>query len=148
MPTIKVGEAEHLIPPGDSRLHLIFTDPDLWDIDLEYADPEGAFVLDPEVTKFHGARVQQLDERTLDLVHMIIDQPWPQNSEHRSLVTQHLIGLVDLTLKLSDKGIGTLVWKHPETHLHPKHQANMADMVRCIHKILSHEEDYPNETEE
>lgn len=41
---------------------------------------------------------------------------------------QHLIGLLDLSLQfiLQKRKFG---WKYPETYLHPKYQANLADVM-------------------
>lgn len=53
---------------------------------------------------------------------------------------QHTFGLVDLTLKFSDMNIPT-VWVHPETHLHPAVQGNLADLaIKLIEKYKTPEE--------
>lgn len=41
---------------------------------------------------------------------------------------QHALGLMDMTLKLSDMGVG-VAWIHPESHLHPSASVNLGDVL-------------------
>jgi hypothetical protein len=58
---------------------------------------------------------------------------WRELSLHDWVQTEgsgsrHVLGLVDMTLKLIDMNV-PVVWIHPESHLHPSAQANLADLA-------------------
>jgi hypothetical protein len=57
------------------------------------------------------------------------DRPLPRTSA----AYHHVVGLLDLTLKLRDAGC-QVAWKHPETYLHPWHQANLGDVAISLTK--------------
>lgn len=44
---------------------------------------------------------------------------------------QHVAGLLDLSLRLLASG-ANVGWKFPETGLHPRHQANLADVILIL----------------
>src|SRR5689334_10132586 len=94
----------------------------------------GCMVLDPEATTYHGKRVQK--------VHAEFGVAWRhfmascQNQPSNFPVTPdeirkggsggiHLMGLIDLSLKFQDMKV-SVVWRHPESFLHPAWQVGLA----------------------
>ncbi len=130
-------------PP--SALPVFFPSPDLTAVhDIKYHEtsPTAQVIeLTPEVTTYHGERVQRLHDKTLELLHLVLpDVVWPVDGSKRSYVLRHLLGLIDLTLKLSDSSTAsriTIVWKRPEDGLHPKHQASLGDVVIRVQEYLT-----------
>lgn len=51
-----------------------------------------------------------------------------------SLGAIHLMGLIDMTLKLTDQGV-PVVWIHPESHMHPGWQVALADLAIYFAKV-------------
>lgn len=138
------GVTPVIVNPPDA-LPMFFPSPELTaEADINYHDttPDAkVVVLTPEVTTYHGVRVQKLHDKTLELLRLVLpDVVWPVDSSKRSYVLQHLIGLIDLTLKLKDSSVAskiTIVWKRPEDGLHPKHQANLGDVVIRVQEYLT-----------
>jgi hypothetical protein len=42
---------------------------------------------------------------------------------------KQLIGLLDITLKFMDEGVKKIVWRYPETFMHPAWQAELGDVL-------------------
>lgn len=127
------------IDPEDA-LPLIFVSPDMATEDLKYEDPErGVVELTPEVAIYHGERVQTLHEKTLGLLQLVLPQieQWPVSPRSRAVC--QLVGYIDLTLKFQQMQVQkVVVWKYPESGLHPALQASMGDMVIQLDNILKH----------
>lgn len=145
--TEKKGLKPIIINPA-TALPIFFTSPDLaakHDIKYEETESNARVVeLTPQVTTYHGARVQKLHTETLGILRLALpDVVWPiAAAKSRSYTLQHLLGLIDLTLKLAD--ISThkelcIVWKYPEAGLHPAHQTGLGDIVIQIQKYLKKE---------
>lgn len=58
--------------------------------------------------------------------------------------SRHVFGLIDLTLKLTDAGV-PIVWIHPESHLHPSAQLNLADLLLAFHDYYKTDEEKQQE---
>lgn len=133
-------------PP--TALPIFFPAPDLVaDNDIKYKDSDvdaRVVELTPEVTTYHGSRVNKLHAKTLVLLQMVLpDVKWPIDHSKRSYVVQHLLGLIDLTLKLADASAVSqlsVVWKYPESGLHPKHQACLGDVLINLQAYLQNKE--------
>jgi hypothetical protein len=89
-----------------------------------------AVCLDPEATVYHGSRVRVLHPRTAELL-AAVERERP--IARTAVAYHHLVGLLDLTLKLKDQG-RSLFWKNPEAYLHPWHQANLGDVAILLTK--------------
>ncbi len=134
MPTekIKIADDEHEIEV--KPITMIFHNGDL-PAEIEY--PE-RFAITPEMTIYHADRVQKLHEefptfwREVHVQRRLDKEPQcgpiPDEIRKLGMGHRHLMGLFDLSLKLTDQGV-PLVWKYPETYLHPSFQAALADVV-------------------
>lgn len=82
----------------------------------------------PEISVYHGERVKILHPKTLKLAKLVLNK---EQLEQPSPMRSHVIGLIDLTLKFQSLGAGVM-WKHPETYLHPKAQLSLADVLIAL----------------
>lgn len=114
--------------------------------DIKYSSP-GAVVLEltPEVTTYHGLRVQSLHDDTLRIARMVIPSlEWPLERSNRSYAVQHILGLIDLSLKVVDAGKNVrVIWKYPESGLHPQHQLGLGDAIIAVRAYFSNLENSP-----
>ncbi len=108
----------------------------------------GCMVLDPMVTVYHAERVQKLDPqfRTVwdffqsNVEHKSSIDPTPDNIRKGNMGGIHLMGLIDLTLKLTKMG-KNVVWKCPETYLHPGWAVGLGDLAIYFGKGMFNDED-------
>jgi len=101
------------------------------DVDI---DSPGAFTLDPDVTRYHGERVMNIDPSALEWIERILGYPLP-DFELRGIVEHHVIGLVDLCFKMPKTGVTTIMVKFPETYLHPAQQAELGSLFTYLAEI-------------
>lgn len=94
------------------------------DMKLEF--PE-RIPLDPEQTVYHGRRVKSLHKDTERLVKPFFAE------KIDTLGYWHVLGLIDLSLKLRDMGV-PFAWVLPETYLHPSQQVELADVAVLLMK--------------
>lgn len=108
----------------------------------------GCVVLDPEATVYHAQRVQKLDPQfrkvwdffQAGVEHKSSVEPTPDNIRKGNLGGVHLMGLIDMTLKLMKLG-KNVVWKYPETYLHPGWAVGLGDLAIYFGKGMFTEED-------
>ncbi len=128
---ISVGNDVHEIELRP--ITLIFKDPALAQ-DIEYAS---RISLDYDVCTYHMERVQKFHRLTPVLIKMVFTdyekEITPGNCREEGRGFQHISGLLDMTLKFRDQGV-PIVWVHPESHIHPKHEAQLADVIICLAK--------------
>lgn len=102
---------------------------------IEYPD---RFSISPEVTLYHAERVQKLDpdfEKVWRLFHKSVGSAkidkMPTADEIRKMGTgsTHLMGLIDLTLKIAVRKKVPVVWIYPESFMHPAWQVGLADLA-------------------
>ena len=98
---------------------------------------KGRLPLDIEATIYHSERVERLHRRTVELTRVIfpnVDEATITDREQRNragMGLRHIIGLMDLSLKLLDQGT-PFYWKYPEACLHPAACCNLADAALKI----------------
>lgn len=100
-----------------------------------------------EVADYHMERVQVLDPRTVDLLHIVFPECLEGGSGLASDQIrefgggiQHIAGLIDLTLKMNITHPGVPVnWQYPEQLIHPKHACNLGDLCNHMLAILNEE---------
>jgi hypothetical protein len=89
-------------------------------------------MITPEMTLEHFNSLEEIDHYTAKFFKFVIDDfPYEVNKENLSkcqMGFRHLIGLFSLTIMFMIKGT-KFGWKYPETGLHPKYQANIADAM-------------------
>lgn len=89
-------------------------------------------MIDPEMTIKHFNQLREISPFAAAFFKIVVPD-YPEEITINSLKgaapgLQHLIGLFELSLHftLQRQKFG---WKHPETYLHPKYQANLADAL-------------------
>ena len=94
---------------------------------------KNAVVLTPEVTTYHGERVstEGLHAKTMLIVSSIFHDFDCWKVDRKESQFAHVFGLIDLTLKMFDKK-ANVVWKHPETYLHPRYQVGLGDAAIMV----------------
>lgn len=101
------------------------------DVDVK---PNNDFLeLSPEVTVYHGARVNNIDPTAAEWIEYVLGYPLV-DKEDRELADKHVIGLFDLSLKLTIQGKIKIFIKLPETYLHPKCQAKLMEFFHALDK--------------
>lgn len=90
-----------------------------------------AIEINYDVTRYHGHRVVKIDPIAIGWIQYILGyelEDYIQPSD-RSNSQAHVIGLVDLPIKLMQKKGGCLPFfiREPETSLHPSQQSRLAD---------------------
>ncbi len=124
---IQVGDQTHEVPA--KTINLIFRAPAL----KERTQYPGLVSIDSDASIYHGERVQKLHADTERLFRLVFTD-WgdePVESVYIRTLERcyvHVLGLVDMSLKLRDLGIG-FAWIKPESHLHPAHQLGLMDAV-------------------
>lgn len=96
----------------------------------KYSD---CFPVDIETTTYHAERVENL-HKEFDKYFKIVFPDIDLNQEEiksMGLGLKHIIGLVDMLLKLQDMGV-PVVLKYPESSLHPKAQLQLADLFIAL----------------
>jgi hypothetical protein len=90
-------------------------------------EPLDRLVLDPEATLYHADRLSPGGRHTKTdaLIARVFKQQLPPVT---SLAYRHVLGLVDLSLKLLDMNV-PIAWRYPETYLHPAAQVELADIL-------------------
>jgi hypothetical protein len=91
--------------------------------EVDDIDAPARFMIEPEHTLHHAGKVKQLHPRTQELVNIVFP-----GGEVASRGYLHVVGLIDLTLKLTEKGV-QVGWRYPETYLYPKEQCQLADVL-------------------
>ena len=132
--TIKVGEQELEIEPGP--ITLVFPSPA-----MQLAPPiryPNRLTITPEDTVYHARRVQKLHpdfeigwRLFMDMTTPVMPVDYsidPETIRGMYIGAIHLMGLIDITLKLRDLKV-EVVWKFPETYMHPGWQVALADLV-------------------
>ena len=134
---LMVGEEVHEIPVAP--ITLIYKDPAL----AKRLSYDNRIELTPEVCKLQGGWVADAPAKwhkeTPDLLALVfkidpleVTRKWV--AEAPEVVTQ-VLGLIDASLKITDQG-GQIVWIHPESGLHPAHQAQLGEVVlRLIKRV-------------
>ena len=131
-----VAGTEHQIATDESKIHIVCKSAALSTEEITYkAEDKETVVLDFETVVYHADRVNNLHKRTEDEVRTIFPGfKWPFPRPWTNAV-RSVVGFVDMTLKIHDlKPNALLVWKHPETFLHPAECANLADLIIRLHK--------------
>lgn len=93
-------------------------------------EPIKRVVIDVEATTYHADRCVIWHPDTEDWVNRIK----PGAFEAKDSAGRHLRGLVDLGLKFTEMGV-PIQFRHPETHLHPKAQCQLADFFIHLSKM-------------
>lgn len=89
-------------------------------------------MIDCEMTLNHYKKIQDIDPYTAKLFKLVVpDFPYEVKKEilDKCLIGfKHLIGLFSLSIQMiiEKKKFG---WKYPESNIHPKYQANLADAM-------------------
>lgn len=112
-----------LLPSANMAMH-----------NIEYPD---RIPVDAVAIKYHADRVDKLHpefDKYYRLFMKSVSDPHdtdtiPTPAQFRQMGTGllHLMGLIDLALKMQDKNV-PVVWKYPETSLHPGYQAGLGDL--------------------
>jgi hypothetical protein len=97
----------------------------------------GCMELDPQASLYHGERVKKLHPQFLEAWNVFMSEvsvksnidPTPDNIRQGDMGGVHLMGLIDLTLKLQDVSNKRIVWKYPESFLHPGWQVGLGDLI-------------------
>ena len=104
---------------------------------------EGFFDITPEMSLLHASHTAEncykLHERTPDEAMRIIDpkeigSPWSKilvvwQDRKAAYEINHLIGRIDLTLRVLDMGVRKIQWSQPEAGLHPAWCCEMGDLL-------------------
>ena len=100
----------------------------------ESAYPE-RFSVTTEVSLAHSERIAEVTEVAGSLFRVVVpDWDGPVSKDKLSVsqpVFRRLAGMLDLTVWLMIAGV-KFVWKYPEDGLHPKYQANLADVAIAL----------------
>jgi hypothetical protein len=92
----------------------------------------------PEMTLEHFKSISEIDPYTACLFKMVIDDyRFPvtkKQIEESVLACKHIIGLFSLHFKLTIEG-KKVVWKYPESFLHPRYQGNLVDVMILMNNI-------------
>lgn len=89
--------------------------------------------LTSEMAIYHAERVTATHPDTMAMVKMVF--PKAEVGPEMDEGFQHVLGLIDLTLKLrlSHPGV-PVVWARPEQYLHPSEQCALADVLTLLTK--------------
>jgi len=95
----------------------------------------GRIMIDTFMTVKHTQEVQRLHPRTEKLFKIVFPDyglaVTPDNIRREGTGMQHVLGLVDLSLRYLDEGT-KFGWRYPEAHLHPAAQAPLADVLIAL----------------
>jgi hypothetical protein len=106
---------------GDKPLVILTSQGDV-DVKSEH------ITLDPTTTVWHGEQVKNIDPEAIPIIERILGYPMVVQEE-RELSDKHIIGLIDLLIKLDRVGVHQVFVKYPETYLHPKQSLELAQFV-------------------
>lgn len=101
--------------------------------DIEVKPKDDFLEMNPEVTVYHGERVNNIDPMAAEWTEHILGYPLV-DKEDRALADKHVIGLCDLSIKMTAKGMGKLFVSLPETYLHPSQVINISDFFIALNK--------------
>ena len=121
------------------KLNLIYKSPH----NPDKATAKGFFDITPEMSLLHASHTAEngykLHERTPTEAMRIIDpkeigSPWSKilivwQDRRASFEINHLIGRIDLTLRVLDMGVRKIQWSQPEAGLHPAWCCEMGDLL-------------------
>jgi len=84
----------------------------------------------PEMTLKHFDEMDSIDPYSAVLFRIVVnDYHYPVTKKNTQwLAAKHLIGLFSLNFKLMLEG-KKVVWKYPESFLHPRYQGNIAEVM-------------------
>ncbi len=91
----------------------------------------GCVVLDSQATLHYAERVKVLDPEFWTVWRLFLahtSPPTPDDIRRRGTGVRHVMGLIDMSLKLMRKG-HNVVWRHPESHLHPGWAVALGDVA-------------------
>jgi len=95
----------------------------------------GRVMIDTFMTVKHTQEVIRLHPRTEKLFRLVFpdyrQDVTPDNIRREGTGMQHVLGLVDLSLRYLDENI-RFGWRYPEAHLHPAAQAPLADVLIAL----------------
>lgn len=122
--TIYIGKEAHVIETKPITL--------VFNTAFESSFYPDRLMIDPEMTLAHFRGIEEISPYVAGFFKMVVPD-FPNdividNLRDAALGFQHLIGLFDLSLNmlLEKRQFG---WRFPETYLHPKYQANLADAL-------------------
>lgn len=101
-------------------------------LDIKYLD---RMVIDVATASYHAERVIVWHDDTAQWVKQILNLDEDITAEQvqtMGIGSITISGFIDLSLKFRDMGV-PFVLKYPESHLHPKCQASLADF--CIQEM-------------
>lgn len=132
---ILTGQQQHEVPT--SKINVIAPAADFHER-IKYP---GSIELLPEYTIYHASRCEQLHQNISRFwQHVFPQQEIPVTLAERKQLGSgmlHVIGLLDMTLKLSAlHPCARIVWKYPESYLHPAAQLGLADALIDITKYF------------
>jgi hypothetical protein len=106
-------------------------------------DVPDAIEMNFDVTRYHGNRVEKIDPIALSWIEFILGYELERDLQpsDRPDSQAHVIGLVDLPIKLMQKaGSGLpIFFKEPETSLHPSQQVNVTNFLVALTNDLNPE---------
>jgi hypothetical protein len=89
-------------------------------------------MIDPEMTLKYYETLKEIDPVTARFFKMAVpDFPYEITKEILDdclIGFRHLIGLFSLTVKFFVENV-KFGWKYPESHIHPRYQGNLADIL-------------------
>lgn len=92
----------------------------------------------PDMTLSYFSQLSTIDPYSSILFRMVVDDyhspVTKKNIDGSPIAFKHLIGLFSLSFKLMIEG-KKIVWKYPESFLHPKYQGNIADVMILMSNI-------------
>jgi len=128
VPTERIKVGDETIEIETKPLTLVFSDGSLPKITVP-----GKVSLDIGATTYHADRMTKPHARLDEMLVMVTGAPLAEHGDKRGwgLGLRHVVGLLDLTLKLLDQNIG-IHWAYPESALHPKWQLGLADVLLAL----------------
>ena len=114
-----------------SKLNLVIPGPNHPE-DINYGSK---FVIDYDISRIHYEyliRTRKYHKRTFAAARIVYHDINKDNWYNKGKGPRHLIGRIDLTLTLLDIDHPGIVWKYPETHIHPGYQAALSDVMMKI----------------
>jgi len=100
---------------------------------------KGATVIDHAAAMYHGKRVRRLHADTLRLAGLAISTAGMSQDAFcdgdNGDGQINIVGLIDMTLKLIDMSV-PIVWRFPESGLHPSVQTGLGDVANIINKRI------------
>ena len=128
------GKINIVVPSAETSLKDRLEYPDAMVIDYETAMQHSKWTHDNGY-RLHGSTLKYAGfvfkkRSDVDLRLDLTDDNW----FHKGNGVVHLIGRIDLTLKIWQQAPVSIVWKYPEAGIHPAAQCEIADLLIRIHK--------------